>query len=277
VQNGPQKFGTLTGMSAELDPSAALMTFLDIHDREAPGAIEGLYVTGSLALGDWQTGRSDIDVVAVLAEPPDSEVTGQLATAMAMTAEQILPLRLDGPYVSWGDLVVPSMAVSRPWTLDGVWHVDGDCFQLNPVTWRSVRRYAITARGPDPATIGIYDNDSDLREFLLGNLTGYWSDVRRELVGAIGEMTSAEATLPAEVIEWSILGVARIHITLESGEIVSKSAAGERLLDRLDGEQRNGVELALACRCGSMATVTRAEAVDAAAAMGLIIADALGM
>lgn len=263
------------------------MTFLAIHDREAPGAIEALYVVGSLALGDWHGGPndlgnsdldvSDLDIVAVLAEPPDTEVTGQLATAFAMTAEAIAPISLDGPYVSWGDLVVPSMAVSRPWTIDGVWHVDGDCFQLNPVTWRALSRYSITARGPDPSTIGIYDDDNDLREFLVGNLGGYWSEVQRELVGAIGEMTASEATLPANVIEWSVLGVARIHVTLETGEIVSKTEAGTRLLSRLDGDQRRGVEIALDCRNGSRRTVSRSEAVDAAAAMGLIIADALGL
>ena len=92
----------------------ALATFLNVHDRHARDAIEGLYVVGSLALGDWLPGRSDIDVLALLAEPPDPETTGELATALALTAEAIGSQTIDAVYVAWGDLVVPPMAVARP-------------------------------------------------------------------------------------------------------------------------------------------------------------------
>ena len=44
----------------------ALSVWIDSHDDAAPGLIEGLYVVGSVALGDW-TPHSDIDVVAVVA------------------------------------------------------------------------------------------------------------------------------------------------------------------------------------------------------------------
>ena len=42
--------------------AATLDSWLDAHDEVAPGTIEGLYVVGSVAFGDW-TPHSDIDVV----------------------------------------------------------------------------------------------------------------------------------------------------------------------------------------------------------------------
>ncbi len=52
-----------------MDVATALGTYLEIVDSTAPGMLEGLYVVGSYALDDWHEGRSDIDIVAVLAEP----------------------------------------------------------------------------------------------------------------------------------------------------------------------------------------------------------------
>ena len=46
----------------------AFSGWLRVHDELAPGTIEGLYVVGSVALDDW-TSHSDIDVVAVVADP----------------------------------------------------------------------------------------------------------------------------------------------------------------------------------------------------------------
>jgi hypothetical protein len=46
--------------------------YLEIADRRAPGAVEGLYLHGSVALGDYRHGVSDIDFVAVTGRPLDT-------------------------------------------------------------------------------------------------------------------------------------------------------------------------------------------------------------
>jgi hypothetical protein len=38
--------------------------YLDRADRLAPGLVEGLYLEGSIALGDYRPGVRDIDFVA---------------------------------------------------------------------------------------------------------------------------------------------------------------------------------------------------------------------
>ena len=58
----------------------ALAAWLDAHDEAAPGVIEGLYLVGSVVLDDW-TPHSDIDVVAVVADPSDPDLFDDLAAA----------------------------------------------------------------------------------------------------------------------------------------------------------------------------------------------------
>src|SRR5687768_11966485 len=46
-------------------------TYLELADRHAPGLVQGLYLQGSVALGDYRPGVSDIDFVAVVSGTPD--------------------------------------------------------------------------------------------------------------------------------------------------------------------------------------------------------------
>jgi len=105
-------------MDPTAEVSAALGAYLEIVDDVAPGLVEGLYVVGSFALGDWVSGCSDVDVVVVTAEPATDEDAGSLRTVHALLAErQPLP-HVDGPYLAWGDLVVePATGLHRPWSL----------------------------------------------------------------------------------------------------------------------------------------------------------------
>ena len=46
------------------------------------GSLVGIYTTGSLALGDYRPGRSDIDLMAIVAEPGDLRPRRQLAARL---------------------------------------------------------------------------------------------------------------------------------------------------------------------------------------------------
>ena len=43
-------------------------TWVNTFDEIAPRTIEGVYVVGSVALNDWQSGSRDIDIVAITTE-----------------------------------------------------------------------------------------------------------------------------------------------------------------------------------------------------------------
>jgi len=201
----------------------ALALWLDTHDEVSPGAIEGLYVVGSVALDDW-TPHSDIDVVAVVADPSDPDLFDDLAAANALVRERV-SIAVDGPYVAWGDLVMPPMTVQRPWVLDGEYHVDGESFEINPVTWYALETYGIALRGDAPDRLGVHVDLADRRSWVRENLRTYWRGVGERLRAEI-EVGQTIETAGGAVLEWVALGVARMLYTWETGDVASKSAAG---------------------------------------------------
>ncbi len=207
----------------------ALRTWLDAHDEVAPGTIEGLYVVGSVALDDW-TPHSDIDIVAVVADPSDPDLVDELAAAQSVLRSRS-DATIDGPYVGWGDLVVPAMAVQRPWVLDGVYHLDGESFEINPVTWYTLAVHGIALRGVPSAQIGVWHDVEERRSLVAENLDTYWRGVGAALGAGLAETDEEE--WGGEILEWVALGVARMLYTFETGEVTSKSGAGRWAAQRV--------------------------------------------
>jgi hypothetical protein len=208
-----------------MDVATALGTYLEIVDATAPGLVEGLYVVGSYALGDWQQGRSDIDIVAVLAEPATDIDIGTLRTAHALLNErQPLP-HINGPCLAWGDLVVPpGTGLHRPWTLDGELHHDGDCFEINPVTWYTLATYGVTVRGPAAETLQIPHEVEERVRFVIDNLSTYWHQLAESVVTACED---PDASFDLASFEWCALGALRLHFTAFTGDVTSKTGAAE--------------------------------------------------
>jgi hypothetical protein len=211
-------------VDADTSLSTYLGTYLEVVDSCTPGLVEGLYVVGSYALGDWHAGRSDIDIVAITAEAAtDSDAAG-LVTAHAILAEQ-LEVHIDGPYLAWADVISPPMSLHRPWSLDGRLHHDGDCFELNPVTWYVLAHHGVTVRGPTVERLGVYlDVDARVR-FVVDNLSSYWRTVATDVRDACAREPGRAFDLAS--FEWCALGALRLHYTAFNGGVISKSAAGE--------------------------------------------------
>ncbi len=233
-----------------MDVATALGTYLDIVDSAAPGLVEGLYVVGSYALGDWVEGTSDIDIVAVTADPATDDDFGSLRTVHALLTErQPLP-HIDGPYLAWGDLVVePATGLHRPWSLEGSPHHDGDCFEINPITWYVLQRYGVTVRGPRLERLDIpIDIDARVR-FVVGNLQSYWRGISNNIAAAC-----TVDTPPAwsdESLQWSALGALRLHYTAFTGDVISKRGAGEYGLQVAPAEFHHVLRRALGLRAGT--------------------------
>ena len=238
-----------------MNVETALGRYLEIVDSVAPGLVEGLYVVGSFALDDWVEGTSDIDVVVVTAEPATDEDFGSLRTVHALLAEQPTPA-IDGPYLAWGDLVVePATGLHRPWTLDGRLHHDGDCFEINPITWYMLATSAVTVRGPAPQTLGIPTDIEARIRFVVGNLQGYWADIANQVVAACERDESRQ--WEAATFVWCTLGALRLHHTAFTGGVVSKRGAGEYGLEVAPPEFHDVVRSAVAMRAaGNTGAVT---------------------
>ena len=208
------------------DVANALGTWLEVVDSVDPNLVEGLYVVGSFALGDWVPGISDIDVVVVTAEPATDEDFGAIRTACALLAEVLPTPHVDGPFLAWGDLVVePATGLHRPWLLRGEPHHDGDCFEINPVIWYELATHGVTVRGPRPERLGIPTDVEARIRFVVDNLRTYWADLAGQVEAACEEQP--DASFDTASFTWVALGALRLHHTAFTGGVTSKRGAGE--------------------------------------------------
>jgi hypothetical protein len=207
------------------DVQAATRQHLHALDAAAPGLVTALYVTGSVALGDYQQGRSDIDFMAFLSRPvTDPQTVGRLAEVHAGLAG---PADYDGNYVALACVPdVPDDEPSAPHVVGGQFHADEPNHQLTPATWAEFARYGIAIRGPRPAQLGIRVSRGRLSEWTLHNLNAYWRHRAEEGIQTLRAHDPGTG-ISAGVVAWMALGPARLHYTLATGDIASKAAAGE--------------------------------------------------
>jgi hypothetical protein len=194
-------------MSLHAVVQSVVNAYLEAVDAEAPALIEGLYLTGSVALGDFRPLASDIDFVAVTSQPLDADATAAVGRAHARLRKQFPRPVFEGIYATW----------------DGLASDPARCGH-DPVTWHTLARHGVAIRGPDRADLNVWTNAEGLAEWTLGNLDSYW----RPLLGRTarwGERWSLAALTTYGAV-WIVLGVTRLHYTLATGEIGSKENAG---------------------------------------------------
>ena len=107
------------------------MQYLELIDKAMPGQVVGLYLTGSIPLGDYRPERSDIDGVVVVAEPLKDfeavrEVHAQLAEKPAFDVTYLTAAVLASP---------PSSDKPVVYSQDGVFRVAPSGGPVSPVLW----------------------------------------------------------------------------------------------------------------------------------------------
>lgn len=216
--------------------------FLEDIDRAAPGLVEGLYLHGSLGFGEWYAGRSDIDYVAVLAEPPGQAATAALREVHVGLTTTFPRPAFDGFHVTWLDLGrPPGQCADVPVTFAGDFGEQGRV-DMNPVTWHELARHGAAVRGPAPERVDIWTDQAELRAYTHGNLRSYWA-------GQVEQVARfpAEAAKP-EIAAWLVLGLPRLHHLLATDRLTSKDGAGHHAVAAFGERWRPLVTEALAHR-----------------------------
>jgi hypothetical protein len=252
--------------------AVAMSAYLRLVDERLPGRISGLYLVGSVALDDYQPGQSDIDFVAVTdtaLTPSELEQLGRFHSELRRT---VLRPKLDGVYVTWPELQAEPAGLSVPYCLDDRFASSGG-FAANPVTWYMMHRYAIPMRGPAKP---IVRHDKELlRRWCRENLQSYWTGW---VHGARTHFWRWLFSFSRQAIVWGVLGVTRLHATIKTGDILSKSVAGTYALEVFSPHWSPVIQDALGGRLGRRAASYRnvfARRRDALAFMEYVISDAL--
>ncbi|MFC6092771.1 nucleotidyltransferase domain-containing protein [Saccharothrix lopnurensis] len=168
-------------------------------DGSAPGLVRAAHVVGSAALGDHRPG-SDLDLVLELSRVPGPDDLAALAAAL--TPELDLVCLVDGE--------------PGPWGRDGAFH-PGPGHDVTPVLLHQLNRCSTTLRGPRPRFAVTRD---EVEAYCRRNLVEYWRPLL-ELVAGVTGPGHRDGVL------WVAFGPARQWHTIRTGEVVSKTRAGE--------------------------------------------------
>jgi len=196
--------------------AAAAAAHLARLDSLAPGQVSAVHVIGSSVLDDYHPHTSDIDLVIELArDPSEADLRALLDAHTGVGA------KVEGTYVASGKWADPASAASL--ISDGVVHFASK--KLHAVTRLQLASYAATIRGAAPP---IEADVPAAQEFCRRNLVSYWQEW---LTGGPRIMLRhAPAPLTPRwkwTVVWVGLGPARLWWTINTGEIVSKSRAGQ--------------------------------------------------
>ncbi len=208
--------------------------YLASADRLLPGAITGVAVAGSVALGAYRPKASDIDLIATVDDDwrGHSGLIPRLRALHLSQFPRLLGRAIRGMGVSacCNTSFVWDSEITRPVTqIEPIASHVGEifdprgAFDVNPVIWHELQHGGIALRGEDVSTWGLDPEPDKLRAWTLNNLLGYWKPLMRRTERGRG-------ALGAGRVQWRLLGPARMHATLTTGEVISKQEAGARAL-----------------------------------------------
>jgi hypothetical protein len=246
-------------------PEDLAAAYLKLADEALPGEIGGLYLTGSLPLGDYRPGTSDIDGVVIVASPvTDASVVQDVHAALP-----------DKPYFDVTYLTAEDLAAPPDPTKKVVFVMNGQLSAkvggpASPVLWSEMARQSIAVR--EVPGLVVHDDHQALVDYTRDNLTSYWEPL-------LGQLEAGATTRPDDevleswVIPWFVLGIPRLHALLSTGDIVSKTAAGEHALTHFPAYAEL-INRCLGSRAGAAHTFTVADVPSTLTFGREVIADA---
>ncbi|MFC4532551.1 nucleotidyltransferase domain-containing protein [Sphaerisporangium dianthi] len=178
--------------------------------------VVSVWAHGSLAGGDYQPGRSDLDLIAVLDRPCTSEeerlieeAHEHLGSAMSLasklhcsyvaTAEAADPAR---PHLTWAQ----EELMRRP---------------VTPVTRRELHAFGLVLHGEAPESILPAVTDGELTDFVISDLGDFWQP----------SLEHPEWYLNDIWVDLGMLTLARATVTLREGRLITKREALDVLGD----------------------------------------------
>ncbi|MET8864330.1 nucleotidyltransferase domain-containing protein [Nonomuraea sp. NPDC004580] len=187
-----------------------LEVFLEGVEPAVP--LVALWAHGSLAAGDYQPGRSDLDLVAVLDTTPTMDHWRRIK---AVHRRLRLPLaeRLHCSYMARQELDDLG-AEHITWAHEHIFRRP-----VTAVTRRELHEGARVLYGPPPAELLPPVSDEELARFIRADLRDFW------LVRAQGR----RRWLQDVWVDLGMVTVARATVTLQDGRLISKREALEVL------------------------------------------------
>ncbi len=175
-----------------------------------------IWAHGSLALGDFQAGRSDLDLVAVIAEPLTPGLTARLtALHERLLREEPAAAKLHCAYLPIADIA--DVEINHY----NFAHGHAQRRPVSPVSRCELLRGGRVLAGLSPAELLPPVSDEELAAYVRHMLRSYYLPV----------VTGSPSAWFSDVwVDQVTLGFARAAVTLRDGRLITKREALEELL-----------------------------------------------
>lgn len=193
-----------------MQTDALLDRFLTGLGPLAPVAV---WAHGSLAGGDYQEGRSDLDLIAVLDAPLTPRTVWRLAKLHARLRAEPLAAQLHCTYLT-PDAVEDSARPHLTWAHEQLFKRP-----VTPVTRRELHTFGRVLHGKAPAGLLPPVLDLELDEFVVRDQRDFWRP----------KLAKAERWRQAPWVDVGLTTFARATATLRDGRLISKREALELL------------------------------------------------
>ena len=169
-----------------------------------------VWAHGSLAGGDYQPGRSDLDLIAVLERPGTAAEEQRLSEVHeSLQGTSQLASQLHCSYCAAAELDDPERQ-HLTWA-----HEELMRRRVTPVTRRELHDFGLLLYGQAPAALLPLVTDKQLADFVISDLEGFW-------------LPSLEHRQRWDRDIWVDLGLltlARATVTLQDGRLITKAEA----------------------------------------------------
>jgi len=198
-----------TGIPKPVQP--VLDDYIRLVNDALSGLLAGLYLHGSLALGAYDPGLSDIDFIAITSRRCTPSDIDTLRIVHHILIERYPQAQLEGSYLQWHDLDLGRFEDAippHPHIHDGIVHASG-YHDINAVTWWILKHRGIAVLGPPPEHFAIEVDWDDLLAKMHHNLNTYWARFTtnpRRMAWLLEDYG----------IQWAVLGVLRQFYTFRS-------------------------------------------------------------
>jgi hypothetical protein len=185
---------------------------LDRFTGEASGVapLAAMWAHGSLALGDFQPGRSDLDLVALTeATLTSAQEQGLRRVHEALHGQEPLAEKLHCSYVVRSELGDTGR--------DHLTWAHGELFerQVSPVTRRELHLGGVALLGPAPAAVVPPVTDQELADYIRGDLRDNWYP----------NTAVPDLWLEDIWVDQGLMIFARATVTLREGRLITKREA----------------------------------------------------
>ena len=206
-----------------------LNEYFDLFESRLPNVLKAYVIFGSVSLGAFNDGFSDIDFVAVVNRKFTEADLGVLKEVHNSIKIQYPKTDLMGMYVMEYDLSFEhENTKSCPCFIDGIFK-GYQRFEKNSIDAYQLKKYGITIKGQGSENLK-YTVDWDiLIHNMRDNINTYWFNWEN----GCKKFPSSKffcLLLSLGMVEWGVLGVTRLYYTFKEGDMTSKVGAGEYAL-----------------------------------------------